>query len=76
MRESLYLFKSGFKPIWEDRRNANGGSWTIRVSKEKGEEVWNQIQALAIGELFQSAMGDGKLSYRKRKIGVGLMTNR
>ena len=36
MRESIYLFKQGFKPIWEDRRNIMGGSWTFRVSKAHG----------------------------------------
>lgn len=62
MRESLYLFKSGFRPIWEDRRNINGGSWTFRVPKSIGPDVWTRIQLLAIGEKLQSVLEEGTLS--------------
>jgi hypothetical protein len=58
MRESIYLFKAGFKPIWEDRRNINGGSWTFRVPKKIGPDVWTRIQLLAIGEKLQSVLDD------------------
>lgn len=61
MRESIYLFKSGFKPIWEDRRNINGGSWTFRVPKTIGPDVWTRVQLLAIGEKLQSALDDSTL---------------
>ncbi|PNY24850.1 Eukaryotic translation initiation factor 4E type 3-A [Tolypocladium capitatum] len=67
MRESIYLFKSGFKPIWEDRRNINGGSWTIRVPKAVGPDVWTRVQLLAIGEQLQSALDVGD-----QLCGVGL----
>ncbi len=60
MRESIYLFKSGFKPIWEDRRNINGGSWTFRVPKSSGPDVWTQVQLLAIGEKLQSVIDESK----------------
>lgn len=59
MRESIYLFKAGFKPIWEDRRNVLGGSWTFRVPKSNGPEVWNRVQLLAIGEKLQSVLEEG-----------------
>ncbi|KAL7812207.1 translation initiation factor eIF4e [Trichoderma gracile] len=58
MRESLYLFKSGFRPVWEDRRNINGGSWTFRVPKAIGPDFWTRIQLLAIGEKLQSVIDD------------------
>ncbi|KAK4127837.1 translation initiation factor eIF4e [Parathielavia appendiculata] len=59
MRESLYLFKVGFKPIWEDRRNVLGGSWTFRVPKSIGPDVWTRVQLLAIGEKLQSVLEEG-----------------
>ncbi|KAL2263644.1 hypothetical protein VTK26DRAFT_5806 [Humicola hyalothermophila] len=59
MRESIYLFKAGFKPIWEDRRNVLGGSWTFRVPKSAGPEVWKFVQLLAIGEYLQAALEEG-----------------
>ncbi|KAB5575702.1 eukaryotic initiation factor 4E [Coniochaeta sp. 2T2.1] len=59
MRESIYLFKQGFKPIWEDRRNINGGSWTFRVPKSIGPDVWTHVQLLAIGEQLQEVLEEG-----------------
>jgi hypothetical protein len=59
MRESIYLFKQGFKPIWEDRRNILGGSWTFRVPKSIGPDFWTRVQLLAIGEKLQSVLEDG-----------------
>ncbi|KAK4153132.1 eukaryotic translation initiation factor 4E type 3 [Chaetomidium leptoderma] len=67
MRESIYLFKSGFKPIWEDRRNVLGGSWTFRVPKSIGPDVWTRVQLLAIGEQLQTVLEDGD-----QMCGVGL----
>ncbi|SPN98917.1 related to translation initiation factor 4e [Cephalotrichum gorgonifer] len=67
MRESIYLFKQGFRPIWEDRRNISGGSWTFRVPKAVGPDVWTRIQLLAIGEKFESV-----LDREDQLCGVGL----
>ncbi|KAK3905298.1 eukaryotic translation initiation factor 4E type 3 [Staphylotrichum tortipilum] len=67
MRESIYLFKSGFKPIWEDRRNVLGGSWTFRVPKSNGPDMWTRVQLLAIGEKLQSVLEEGD-----QLCGVGL----
>ncbi|KAI1261230.1 translation initiation factor eIF4e [Xylariaceae sp. FL1019] len=59
MRESLYLFKEGFMPIWEDRRNIQGGSWTFRMPKSAGKDFWTRIQLMAIGETLQEALDEG-----------------
>jgi len=59
MRESIYLFKAGFKPIWEDRRNVLGGSWTFRVPKSMGPDFWTRVQLLAVGEKLQSVLEEG-----------------
>jgi hypothetical protein len=60
MRESIYLFKQGFKPVWEDRRNINGGSWTFRVPKVNGPDFWTRLQLMAIGEKLQGCLDTGK----------------
>jgi len=67
MRESIYLFKQGFMPIWEDRRNINGGSWTFRVPKAQGPDFWTRVQLMAIGEKLQSCLDVGD-----QLCGVGL----
>lgn len=59
MRESIYLFKQGFQPIWEDRRNINGGSWTFRVPKASGPDFWTRVQLMAIGEKLQGCLDTG-----------------
>lgn len=58
MRESIYLFKQGFRPVWEDRRNINGGSWTFRVPRAVGPDVWTRVQLLAIGEQLEAALDE------------------
>lgn len=60
MRESVYLFKQGFVPVWEDRRNINGGSYTFRVPKENGPDFWTRVQLMAIGEKLQDALDSTK----------------
>jgi len=67
MRESIYLFKQGFQPIWEDRRNINGGSWTFRVPKANGPDFWTRIQLMAVGEKLQGCLDTGD-----QLCGVGL----
>jgi hypothetical protein len=69
MRESIYLFKEGFRPIWEDRRNLHGGSWTFRIPKNQGRVVWEQVQMLAIGESFEGALEEGMCNPR-RPVGI------
>jgi len=67
MRESIYLFKQGFQPVWEDRRNINGGSWTFRVPKANGPDFWTRVQLMAVGEKLQSSLDVGD-----QLCGVGL----
>lgn len=63
MRESIYLFKQGFRPVWEDRRNVCGGAWTFRVPKASGPDVWTRVQLLAIGEKFESVLDAGTFPF-------------
>ena len=52
MKDSVHFFKRGVKPVWEDPRNINGGSWTFRVPKDKSDEFWKETLLLAVGEQF------------------------
>jgi len=61
------LFKQGFQPVWEDRRNINGGSWTFRVPKKDGQEFFTRVQLMAIGEKLQACLDTGD-----QLCGVGL----
>lgn len=52
LKDSVHFFKRGVKPVWEDSRNINGGSWTFRIPKDKSEQLWQEVLMLAIGEQF------------------------
>lgn len=69
MRESIYLFKQGFQPVWEDRRNINGGSWTFRVPKQNGPDFFTRVQLMAIGEKLQGCLESGKRVYTTPSVG-------
>ncbi|KAI9830489.1 MAG: hypothetical protein M1826_004726 [Phylliscum demangeonii] len=56
VRCSLYLFKKTVKPLWEDVRNVNGGCWTFRVSPDKTDDFWREINLMAVGGELQSAV--------------------
>ena len=62
MKDSVHFFKRGIKPVWEDSRNINGGSWTFRIPKDKSEAVWHEILMMAVGEQFTSYLQPRKSS--------------
>jgi hypothetical protein len=62
LRDSVHLFHKGVKPVWEDPRNAKGGSWTFRVPKEKAPEFWKTVTLMAIGETLQACVASKRIS--------------
>ncbi|KAF2156946.1 translation initiation factor eIF4e, partial [Myriangium duriaei CBS 260.36] len=72
LRDSVHLFHKGVKPVWEDPRNAKGGSWTFRVPKDKAPAFWKEICMLAIGESLQSAVESDRKTFRDDICGVSL----
>ncbi|KAL9609002.1 MAG: hypothetical protein Q9167_006188 [Letrouitia subvulpina] len=59
MKDSIHFFKHGVRPVWEDPRNINGGSWTFRVPKANSEKFWEDVLALASGEQFADVIEQG-----------------
>ncbi|KAI5367730.1 Putative translation Initiation factor eIF- 4e [Septoria linicola] len=75
LRDSIHLFHRGVKPVWEDPRNAKGGSWTFRVPKAAAAQFWQEICMMAIGEQLQEAVQadqQTKTSFRDDICGVSL----
>lgn len=73
LRDSVHLFHKGVKPVWEDPRNARGGSWTFRVPKSQAGDFWKEICMMAIGEQLQSAVEDpARQTFRDDICGVSL----
>jgi len=46
----LFLFNSRVRPLWEDESNRNGGRFYIRVSKQQGDKLWEDLVLGYIGE--------------------------
>ncbi|KAL9033137.1 MAG: hypothetical protein Q9214_007652 [Letrouitia sp. 1 TL-2023] len=59
MKDSIHFFKHGVRPVWEDPRNVNGGSWTFRVPKANSEKFWEDVLVLASGEQFADVIEQG-----------------
>lgn len=56
LRDSIHLFHLGVKPLWEDPRNARGGAYYFRISKELAPDFWHEICLLAVGDVLQGAV--------------------
>ncbi|KAF2238813.1 translation initiation factor eIF4e [Viridothelium virens] len=72
LRDSVHLFHKGVKPVWEDKRNVHGGSWTFRVPKAQGAEFWKEICMMAIGEKLQAAVESNRKTFVDDICGISL----
>ena len=72
LRDSVHLFHKGVKPVWEDSRNARGGSWTFRVPKAQAVEFWKETCMMAIGEQLQNAVETERTTFRDDICGISL----
>lgn len=55
--EHLYVMREGIAPVWEDKRNRNGGCWSIKVDLKDAVTIFVKILAHVLGEnsLFSSS---------------------
>jgi len=47
---SLNLFRGGIAPVYEDANNANGGVFSLRVPIPDGDQLWQDVCMVAVGE--------------------------
>ena len=69
LRDSIHLFHKDVKPVWEDKRNVNGGAWTFRVPKAQAPEFWKAVSLMAVGEQLQEAV-ESKRQSKSIKTGL------
>lgn len=43
------IMKKGIEPIWEDPRNSNGGTFSIKMNHSKGYDVWMMFVMYMLG---------------------------
>jgi len=46
----LFAMRHGITPMWEDKRNKNGGCFSYKVVNKNVPEVWRQLFYLLCGE--------------------------
>lgn len=61
IKDTVYVFRSGVKPLWEDPENLEGGSWVIKVRREEGRAIalWEEMCLLVCGGELQAAVSSG-----------------
>lgn len=52
------IMRKGIEPIWEDPKNSNGGTFTIKMSHNKGYNVWRTFIMYMIGETLCNDMNN------------------
>lgn len=52
------IMREGIEPIWEDPKNSNGGTFTIKMPHSKGYEVWSTFIMYMLGETLSYDMNN------------------
>lgn len=52
------IMRKGIEPIWEDPKNSNGGTFTIKMDHSRGYEVWSDFVMHMLGETLTEDMQD------------------
>ena len=42
--------KNDIKPLWEDKKNKNGGCWSFKVMEHQAIELWEELSVLLVTE--------------------------
>jgi hypothetical protein len=50
------IMRKGIEPIWEDPRNRDGGTFTIKMDHSKGYAVWSRFVMYMLGETLTDEM--------------------
>jgi hypothetical protein len=46
----IIIMRQGIKPVWEDPKNAEGGTFTAKVEYHKGYYLWSNLLMYLVGE--------------------------
>ncbi|CAH6420892.1 Translation initiation factor eIF-4E [uncultured virus] len=50
------IMRKGIEPIWEDPKNSNGGTFTIKMDHARGYDVWSHFVMCMLGETLTENM--------------------
>ena len=46
----IFLMRKNIEPLWEHKDNMNGGSWSLKISKNDIKKNWDRISIALLGE--------------------------
>ena len=46
----IFLMRKNIEPLWEHKDNMNGGSWSLKISKNEIKKNWDRISIALLGE--------------------------
>ena len=64
---SIYFFRDGITPTWEDASNKNGGSFILRFEKSKCDKIWEDVLLSLIGSQPDSIKGINGVRVKARR---------
>jgi hypothetical protein len=50
------IMRDGIEPIWEDPKNSNGGTFSVKLPYSKGYDIWTKFIAYMVGETLTHDM--------------------
>jgi len=50
------IMRKGIEPIWEDPRNKNGGTFSVKIDHARGYDVWSTFMIYILGETLTQNM--------------------
>lgn len=50
----LFIMKNNIKPIWEDKKNCNGGCFSYKILTENVYEIWKQLVYYLVGNTLSN----------------------
>lgn len=50
------IMRKDIEPIWEDPKNSNGGTFTIKMNHDKGYDIWSTFVMYILGETLTNDM--------------------
>jgi hypothetical protein len=48
----FFIMRDDIKPMWEDKRNVDGGCWSFRVTKKDVPKTWQELAMSTLGEVL------------------------
>ena len=52
------IMRKGIEPIWEDPKNSDGGTYTIKMDHNRGYDTWSTFVLYMVGETMTYDMDD------------------